>query len=128
MFVVCEHAYTCSAANNSRSSDICPEIIGMRRVSNTCGRTKCPTDGRRVKKSKRQLSVATVQIWQTTNDTEYKTLKFKNDKSNSILVCSYCNVCSYYSDHLRKWETFSDTWIEGSTNFKIRHIQDQQDE
>ena len=41
---------TVSAANYSRSSDICPEIIGMRRVSNACGRTKCPTDGRRVKK------------------------------------------------------------------------------
>ena len=65
----------------------------MRRVSNMCGRTKCPTDGRRVKKSKRQLSVATVRIWQTTNDKEYKILKFKNDKSNSIQVRSYCDVC-----------------------------------
>ena len=119
---------THSAANYSRSSDICLEIIGMRRVSNTCGRTKCPTDERRVKKSKRQLSVATVRIWQTTNDKEYKILKFKNDKSNSIQVRSYCDVCSYYSDYLRKWETFSDTWIEKSTNFKIRHSQDQQDE
>ena len=118
----------CSAANYSRSSDICPEIIGMRRVSNTCGRTKCPTDGRRVKKSQRQLSVANVQIWQTTNDKGYKILKFKNDKSNLIQVRSCCDVCSYYSDYLRKWETFSDTWIEGSANFKIRHSQDQQDE
>ena len=100
----------------------------MRRVSNACGRTKCPTDGRRVKKSNRQLSVATVRIWQMTNDKEYKILKFKNDKSNSIQVRSYCNVCSYYSDYLRKWETFSDTWIKESTNFKIRNSQDQQDE
>ena len=120
------HPY--SAANYSRSSDICLEIIGMRRVSNTCGRTKCPTDGCQVKKSKRQLSVATIRIWQTTSDKEYKILKFKNDKSNSIQVRSYCDVCSYYSDYLRKWETFSDTWIEESTNFKIRHSQDQQDE
>ena len=80
------------------------------------------------KKAKRQLTVATAQKWQTTNDKEYQTLtwlKFKNDRTNSNQVRSlYCDICSRYSDHLQQWKTFSETWIEGSTNFRISNIQD----
>ena len=73
------------------------------------------------KKAKRQLFVATAQKWQTTNDKEYQTLmwlKFNNDKSNLN------QVCLLYSDCLQNWKIISDTWIKGSTNFRISNIQD----
>ena len=40
-------------------------------------------------------------------------------------VCAlYCDVCSRYSDYLQKWKSFSDTWIEASTNLRVSYSQD----
>ena len=89
---------------------------------------KASVDGESLsKKAKRQVSVVTAQKWQTTNDKEHQTLtwlKFRKDKSDLKQVCAlYYDVCSRYSDYLQKWKSFSDTWIEGSTNLRLSNIQ-----
>jgi hypothetical protein len=86
------------------------------------------TSGPNSKKAKRQVSVTTVQRWQTNFDKEHQTLmwlrfkKEKHDKSQVSLL--FCEVCKQYESHLKAWKGYSSTWVDGSTNYRSSNILD----
>ena len=100
-----------------------------------CGKRSVSTDsssssssGSTIKKSKRQVSVATFEKWQRQFDGDYQTLLWlrctKDGTHKSLVSTLWCDVCRQYEAKITGMRNFSDAWITGSTNHKSSNIVD----
>ncbi len=77
------------------------------------------------KKAKRQVSVATLQKWQSQQEKEHKTLSWlRCDKQQKHVESLWCEACRRFEDKIRGVKNFSAAWITGSTNQKLSNVLD----
>ena len=80
------------------------------------------------KKAKRLIAITTVRKWQRELNNDHATmtwLKFEIDEGTAGRVSSmYCDVCRTYKDNIQGMRNFSNTWLAGSTNFRVSSVVD----